>query len=189
MKIIFLDIDGVLNGYNYWNTLGWKIISFLKNKRLKAIYKRITDPCGVHEHKVKLLSKIVHKTDAKVVLSSSWRFRIWQNSYKKLRGDEKKLIGLFNKYQIDIIDITPRLLRGSKRDTEILAWLASHEDEVENYIILDDENTDLLVFRDDGRFIQTSNVPKGVMIMGHPYENTGLRKKHVKKAIRILTKK
>ena len=26
LNIIFLDIDGVLNGYNKWNLLGWNIV-------------------------------------------------------------------------------------------------------------------------------------------------------------------
>ena len=31
LNVIFLDIDGVLNGYNFWNLLGWDIISELRN--------------------------------------------------------------------------------------------------------------------------------------------------------------
>lgn len=52
MKIIFLDIDGVLN---YENS---------KNK--------------VEEEKVKLLKEIVDRTGAEIVLSSDWRY--WLNT-------------------------------------------------------------------------------------------------------------
>ena len=72
MKVIFLDIDGVLNGYNKWNTLGFDISKFL---HIEKFYKKIVEPFGVHERKVKRLAKIVKRTGAKIVMSSSWRFR------------------------------------------------------------------------------------------------------------------
>ena len=80
-KIIFLDIDGVLNGYTFWNVFGWNIISSLKIERLNRWYMNITDPVGIHERKVKRLAKIVKKTGAKIVLSSSWRKSLWRRYY------------------------------------------------------------------------------------------------------------
>lgn len=74
MKVIFLDIDGVLNGYSWFdhyirfrsglNKLLWKYELFHK-------YRSYFD---VKERYVKNLAKIVHKTGAKVVISSSWRY-------------------------------------------------------------------------------------------------------------------
>lgn len=185
MKIIFLDIDGVLNGYSNLNVLGWKCICFFRSKRLKNWYRKIANPCGVHEIKVKRLARIVCITGAKVVMSSSWRHSWWNTPYKEMWGNLKKLADLFRKYDIEVIDITPESPEG-KRDDEILDWLDAHEGEVENFIILDDENSFLRHFDDDERFIQTSSVPKGVLIMGRGYENTGLKWKHVEQAIRIL---
>ena len=49
MKIIFLDIDGVLNGYNYWNLLAWDVISRLPIKGLKKLCIKIFDPWGIHK--------------------------------------------------------------------------------------------------------------------------------------------
>ena len=57
INVIFLDIDGVLNGYNFWNLLGWDIISKFKSNRLKSWYRELTEPFGVHERKVKRLAK------------------------------------------------------------------------------------------------------------------------------------
>lgn len=186
-KIIFLDIDGVLNGYNFWSMLGWYILCFFKNEKLKEIYRKVTDPCGVHEHKMKRLAKIVHKTNAKIIMSSSWRGGFWYTPYDEKRGHQKKLTDLLNKYNIEVIGITPRY-SGEGRDKEILSWLSVNDKNVENFIILDDENSFLEAFHNDERFIQTSSVPRGKMIMGHWYENTGLKRKHVKKAICILNK-
>ena len=180
INVIFLDIDGVLNGYNFWNLLGWDIISKFKSNRLKSWYRELTEPFGVHERKVKRLAKIVHKTDAKVVISSSWRFGLQSNN---LSYAQRKLLDLFDKYDIKIYGYTPRS-ESYKRDEEIKAWLSKHK-EVNKFIILDDENFDLQCFIGK-ELIQTSSVPKGRMIKGYWYENTGLKNKHVRQAIKIL---
>ena len=52
-NIIFLDIDGVLNGYNKWNLLGWEIVCLTKSEGIKNWYRKFTDPFGVHESKVR----------------------------------------------------------------------------------------------------------------------------------------
>ena len=186
MNIIFLDIDGVLNGYNRWNTLGWDIVCKFNSERLRNWYRELTEPCGVHEKKVKLLAKIVHRTGAKVVMSSTWRHSYWKfvNGETDSIDDVKKLASLLNKYNIEVIDITPKSPKGIRED-EIIAWLSRHEDEVDNFVILDDENFDLECFVDK-ELVQTSSISKGEIIKGFAHEDTGLKRKHVKKAIRIL---
>lgn len=183
MKIIFLDIDGVLNGYNRWNLLGWRIVNKINYKPLILFYRKVANPFSIHKVKVKRLAKIVHTTNAKVVMSSSWRYGWWKKPYEKQSNDQKKLTDLLNKYNIEIIDITPTFL--DSRGEEINSWLSSHNN-ITNFIILDDEISDMGIFKNDKRLIQTSDVPKDVMIMGKPNENTGLKNKHVRKAIKIL---
>ena len=183
-NIIFLDIDGVLNGYNRWNILGWKLVCLTNNKTLKNWYRKITDPCGVHEMKVRRLAKIVRQTNAKVVMSSSWRFGWWNTPYEKQFEDQKKLTDLLNKYNIEVIDITPDS-SNSRRDEEIKEWLSTNEALVKQFVILDDERYDLECFV-GSHLVQTSSVGKGQMIMGFDREDTGLKNKHVKQAIEIL---
>ena len=183
INVIFLDIDGVLNGYNFWNLLGWNIISKFNSDRLKGWYRDITEPFGVHERKVKRLAKIVHNTmNTKVVISSCWRIGLQSNN---LSYAERKLLDLFDKYDIKIYGYTPRSESG-KRDEEIKAWLSKHK-EVNKFIILDDENFDLQSFIGK-ELIQTSSVPKGKYIKGKWYENTGLKNKHVRQAIKMLNR-
>ena len=55
MKVIFLDVDGVLNS---WNTKTRNPLGFI----------------GVDEDKCQLLREIVQATGAVIVLSSSWRY-------------------------------------------------------------------------------------------------------------------
>ena len=180
INVIFLDIDGVLNGYNFWNLLGWNIISKFNSNRLKGWYRELTEPFGIQESKIKRLGKIVHKTNAKVVISSSWRFSLQSSN---LTDNDKRLLDLFDKYNIEIYGYTPRSESG-KRDEEIKAWLSKHK-EVNKFIILDDENFDLQCFIGK-ELIQTSSVPSGRYIKGKWYENTGLKRKHVRQAIKIL---
>lgn len=183
INVIFLDIDGVLNGYNFWNLLGWNIISKFNSDRLKGWYRDITEPFGVHERKVKRLAKIVHNTmNTKVVISSCWRFGLQSNN---LSYAQRKLLDLFDKYDIKIYGYTPRSESG-KRDEEIKAWLLKHK-EVNKFIILDDENFDLQCFMEK-ELIQTSSVPRGRYIKGKWYENTGLKNKHVRQAIKMLNR-
>lgn len=183
-KNVFLDIDGVLNGYNFWNLLGWKFACLTHSKRIKNLYRKVSDPCGIHESKVKRLAKITHKTNAKVVMSSSWRFGWWKTPYEEMYGDQRKLTDLLKKYNVEVIDITPKS-SDSRRDKEIISWLSKYKDEVDKFVILDDERFDLECFVGNG-LVLTSSIPKGKMIMGHWHENTGLKRRHVKKAIDIL---
>ena len=181
INVIFLDIDGVLNGYNFWNLLGWNIISKFNSDRLKSWYRKLTEPFGVHERKVKRLAKIVHNTmNTKVVISSCWRSGLQSNN---LSDSEKRLLDLFDKYDIEIYDYTP-ILPSRKRENEIMAWLFRNP-QVNKFIILDDENFDLQCFIEK-ELIQTSSVPRGRMIKGRWYENTGLKNKHVRQAIKML---
>ena len=182
-NIIFLDIDGVLNGYNFWNLLGWNIISKFNSNKLKGWYRNIIEPFGVHERKVKRLAKIVHNTmNTKVVISSCWRFGLQSNN---LSYAQRKLLYLFDKYDIKIYGYTPRSESG-KRDEEIKAWLSKHK-EVNKFIILDDENFDLQCFIGK-ELIQTSSVPRGRYVKGQWFENTGLKNKHVRQAIKMLNR-
>lgn len=181
-KIIFLDVDGVLNGYNFWSLLGWNISRLL---HVQNWYRKHTrKPFTIHKEKMRRLSKIVVATDSKVVMSSSWRSGFWNIPYKEKTKDQKLLTDLLNKYNIEVIDITPTSSDG-RRDKEILSWISKHENEIDNFVILDDERFDLECFVDT-HLVQTSLVPRGKIIMGYWYENTGLKRKHVKRAIRVL---
>ena len=126
-KIIFLDVDGVLNGYNFWNILGWEIVLLFKSERLRNWYRELSDPCGVHKNKVRRLAKIVRMTDARVVMSSTWRFSYWKyvNAESDGYDDIRKLAYLLYKNNIEVIGITPNSKDG-RRDKEILSWLSQH---------------------------------------------------------------
>ena len=58
IKIVFLDVDGVLNSLNYTPVQDVKCVD---------------DLYVIEEEKIKLLKEIIIKTNAKIVISSTWR--------------------------------------------------------------------------------------------------------------------
>lgn len=123
MKIVFLDIDGVLNSRR--TALAFKGYPHKFEPGLPGF-----DPVAVG-----LVRKLVEHTQAQVVLSSSWRF------------DEREWVKAGPMLGLPIIDRTPvglhwhpdyqdhqQILRGH----EIKHWL-SEKPEVSHYVILDDD--------------------------------------------------
>ena len=92
MKVIFLDIDGVLNTSKTRNP---RKLPYIVERRLVGRLKRL-----------------LRKTRAKVVLSSTWRY---------------DPAGLFSAryHGIPFIDCTPDLANKPRRN-EILVWLKRH---------------------------------------------------------------
>ncbi len=128
-KIIFLDIDGFLNS-KFWD----------ENHQ-----KEISDGTLIDEDKVKLLSEIMDRTKANIVLHSGWRF--WfDKEIQPLREESRRLVEILKKYNIVISDVTPDFTTEEIRKTkmfglvkpqEILTWIKKHS-EVENWIVLED---------------------------------------------------
>ena len=122
MKIIFLDIDGVLNSEMY-----------------EASRK---DDCGdgyIDLSRVKLLADIVNATGAKIVLTSSLRLE-WEKASERCGSDGKYINQCFDRYGLSIMDKTPYFSLFTERRKEILSWISNHRSEVESFVILDDKN-------------------------------------------------
>lgn len=117
MKIIFTDIDGVLNE----DTTPTRTKS-------RVIF--------IDEEKLLRLKRIVNATGAKIVLSSTWRY---DRDDPKYNGDFLELREAFHNVGLDFYDFTPVDAIGIRRGMEIRAWLGLHRGEVDQFIILDDE--------------------------------------------------
>ena len=111
MKVIFLDVDGVLNSDEYFNKI--------KNLNIDGIQSEID------VEKIKMLNMAINETGAKIVLTSSWRYTRNAQELKKLLSE----------YGIPT-DSTPFIQ--NKRGLEIKQYLLENPD-VENFIIVDDE--------------------------------------------------
>lgn len=118
MKVIFLDIDGVLKEEDY-----------------RAEFK---DEC------FRRLKEIVDATGAEIILSSSWRIHYWkfvENGYETKNEEILKLHNHFEKYGLKVSGRTDYTMRSgpSSRPDEIRRWIADKED-LENFCIIDDDD-------------------------------------------------
>lgn len=116
MKVIFLDIDGVLN-----------------------TEKRLLNNNGelyVEKDKIELLKEIIDKTKAKVVLSSTWRVLAQSKDSKEYPKYEAFEIEL-EKRGIVIFDYTPVFL--DNRPLEIKMWIESQPNQEIRFVSLDDD--------------------------------------------------
>lgn len=173
MKVIFLDVDGVLR---------------------HDFYEGTKEDYGIDPEKLKLLKEIIDKTKAKIVLSSTWRRGIDQTG--KIRISElyyileKKL----KKYNIEIYSEIPKpvnigdnpensisigeLIADDDDDNDraeyIAMWLRLYP-EVESFVILDDFGG-WKKYNLEEHVVRTSQY------------NGGLLPEHVEEAINILNK-
>ena len=110
MKVIFLDIDGVLN---------------------------TNSDREISNDKLKLLSELVSKTGADVVLSSSWR-NWWNNPKTNIPGS---FITRWKKQFLDNnISITLTTELECPKNLSIEKFIIQHD--VKRYVVLDDEPID-----------------------------------------------
>jgi hypothetical protein len=128
MKVIFLDIDGVLVTGDYWKQLE------LENKTARdEDHHHLFSPSCVAN-----LEKLIEETDAKIIVSSTWR---WLG--------EDKLIEIFKRRGVtgDIIGITSLermkengIYSGESRGRQIQEYIEENKDDIENYVIIDDDS-------------------------------------------------
>ncbi|MCI9465061.1 MAG: hypothetical protein HFI48_14480 [Lachnospiraceae bacterium] len=128
-KVIFLDIDGVLN-------------SGFRNEKHQ---KEIGDGALIDQEKIELLAGLVEKTDAGIILHSGWRFWFERNG-APLRPEAGYLVKALADAGLKISGMTPDLTTAEIRKTkkfslvkadEILMWLKMHH-HVSGWVVLDD---------------------------------------------------
>ena len=143
MKVIFLDIDGVMN-----NQIDW--ISKVDNQ--SEGHRMFCDNAW------QMLSDICQKTGAKVVLSSSWRVGfIVKNGSIKLKDNtcklSKKLLDYFDKYNIELIGITTT--KYDQRGKQIMVWIKENLTPEDKFVVVDDEAFDIKDYIPEKQFIKT----------------------------------
>lgn len=126
MKIIFLDIDGVLNHEDFY-----------KRRKLGEFEYPLSELCP---KTIANLNVLIAETGAKVVISSTWRLgRSAAEIQVLLEG---------RGFTGEVIDCTPNLRgEGCLRGNEILKWVKDNKDLIgadyynfTDYVILDDDS-------------------------------------------------
>ena len=121
MKIIFLDIDGVLN-YDLW----------YQSERYKEIFQNGTE-LDIDPLCTERINKICKETNAKIVVSSDWRYE-WGECLRRLYNSGLDITNIIGKTsELDKLDLNYPSLRSK----EIDEWL-KFANNIENYIIIDD---------------------------------------------------
>lgn len=172
MKVLFLDHDGVICCTKQFGTRLSK-----KSKEKGEIFDQFCPKA------IDVLNEILFKTDAEIVVTSSWRTHCDLEYMKKIysdRGIIKEPIGFtrdlenvwdpkddFNEYKDFYV------LSSSIRIKEIKTWLAEHP-EVDQWVVVDDLNMKKL----------------GKNFVLCPSENEGIKRLGIKDSIiRILGEK
>ena len=159
MKIIFLDVDGVLNCSSSKSSCGAYV--------------------GIDDSRLKLLRKIVDETGAKIVLVSTWKANWQKDPFKKSLQDSlaNYLDRKFKKYGLFVSDKTPNR-EGKKflsRGQGIVSYLLGSKT-VDSFVILDDCVFDYDSCELTDNFVKTD------------FQKGGLNEKHTNLAINILNK-
>lgn len=173
MKLIFLDIDGVLNNVEWCDIVYKRTPNDLRSKSFDTIYTPVAwDPSCVHN-----LFRIIEATDANIVVSSTWRVlpEHIKNCLYSLcpflsSGHNAKEKGL---KEIHIVGMTSSKISNGPRGMEIKQYLKNTVYDVESYVIIDD-NSDMLPEQNDN-FVQTDPL-------------VGLTAQNADQAISILNK-
>ena len=163
MKVIFLDIDGVLKQEDY--------------------DAEFQDECFAR------LKRIVDATGAIIILSSSWRISYWDFVEKGYQTDSQSILDLYNhfeKYGLKVSGRTDYTERSGpeSRPYEIRKWLADKRD-VENFCIIDDD--DFYMWKWLSQFVVITRVRKESEDRCHDWEYT-LSDTDADKAIEILNR-
>jgi hypothetical protein len=129
MRVIFLDIDGVLNSQaTFCYHSQPEVLATLRPEWGVSL---TWDPVLVSNYR--LLLRFLPE-DVKIVLSSSWR--VGRNTLEEV----KEMFDIRGVDSSRVIGCTPWLhLSGSTRGLEIQAWLDEHP-EVTDFVILDDDS-------------------------------------------------
>lgn len=133
MKIVFLDIDGVVNSEDFMLREPPDHTISMRDDEWWAV---MLDPKGIE-----LFNGLLERTGAKVVISSSWRHMNEPEDMQRIlatRGFTGEVIGAIPKRG------------GVCRGDRIKLWLDSTHHEVESFTILDDDD-DMGGF--DARFV------------------------------------
>lgn len=154
-KIIFLDIDGVLN------------TSYSRQKNV-----------SVDEFRLSYLAEIVKGTNAKIVLTSTWRYNLKRTffGFKAFSNSTKTLLNLLKKHDLKINDTLPDT-PNDQRALDIANYVKNNK--ITNFLILDDEVFDYNSYNLSSHLLQT-------YFNRGSEEESGLTKRMIKRACQII---
>lgn len=190
MKIIYLDIDGVLNCQDAYKEGECK---YVKHNDLPDTDEQVLKNYhqSFYSKNKYWINRLIKETDAKIVVSSTWR----KDSLDWLRK-----VWEVEEMESEIIDITPvfynvenfkyRVPRGCEIDHHLSKLKFKHinwseekqqqymnESGVENYIIIDDDSD--MLYKQRNHFVH---------VLPSPRNTKGFTEEHYKRGLELLNK-
>lgn len=163
-KIIFLDIDGVIQ-HPYATkrfTVDRKSLIDQLSKEYQVDYHQYNefDVASVYydwnQEAISVIHNIIAKTNAYIVISSNWRNPLLPNKMKdllKIHSLDKYYLG--DTPQItNILNYQDKLTLYQSRVIEILTYLEEHPD-ITNYVVIDDLDLSQSL---ENHFVKTNNL-------------------------------
>lgn len=127
-KILFLDIDGVLNNADFFD------------RQVLSDGQHLVNVTGGHDmidpENVAFLNQFLEESDAFVVISSTWR-----RHFKRVEILDALTKGGF-KHPKRVIGMTPVKFSHMERAGEIALWLDENGDDVDGFAVVDDNPLD-----------------------------------------------
>lgn len=157
MRLVFLDIDGVLNSFEKCIDL-----NLSHSEWCPETMNAFGITLDVFPEHIERVNRITEETGAKIVLSSSWRVGY-------LADWADVIIHLHNSgLRGFLVGRTPHGSGLNTRGKEIEAWFTDHPDEkIESFVILDDDDKmdpfmDRLIRTDHQKGIQDEHVNRAI---------------------------
>lgn len=149
-RILFLDIDGVLNSHNWFHIRKYIFPDACQSHIAeddidqRYLYRHCYD---IDPTALGILRCAVEQLDLKIVLSSSWRILTSPE-------DLQTIFEYHGWSDAPVIGYTPR--GGSIRGIEIDAWMAHYSGDIENFAIIDDDS-DFTPDQKENHFVHTQH--------------------------------
>lgn len=185
MKLIFLDIDGVLNCENAYRSGECKYVSWIDDSGEEDHHQSFCSWSKVY------LNQLIEETGAKIVISSTWRNsgiefmrKVWE--VEEMKGE---IIGITPNFRSSIKGYG--IPRGCEIDYYLehdlkfshINWDSGIQQEyieksgVENYIIIDDDSD--MLYGQRNHFVH---------VLPSPRNKEGFNQKYYKEALEKLSK-
>lgn len=137
IKILFLDVDGVLNSDEYFRSQDYQ------NARNRNEDRFL---CSINKQNVQVLNRIIEQTSAKIVVSSTWRYHKTPEQMQDIlrsRGFIGDVIGRTPMFPIESdhsisSELGINMSALYDRGLEIRQWLIENQDIVDRFAIVDD---------------------------------------------------
>lgn len=133
MKIIFLDIDGVLNSEEWYKSVSVRVIEQEPN------FNPSNTEYNFDPSVWKWIQKLIDETGAKIVLSSSWRYWSLQATIDNLVGVTPGLMSRCRGQEIKRFFENMQKGNDDVNEKYKLQIISDLHEKIESYVIIDDD--------------------------------------------------